>query len=808
VCALILAVSGWLPGPATAQAASQAASTVAPQTAMRPLRISSNHRFFERADGTPFFWLGDTAWLLFTRLDRADATRYLDDRQAKGFNVVQVMVLHGADDVNAYGAAALIDQDPARPRVTPGQDIAKEGEYDYWDHVDWIVDRAAERGLYVAMVAAWGSNARSGRLNEQNVEAYTRFLAGRYKDRPNIIWVTGGDTQGDRESAVWRAMGRTFKAEDPNHLVTFHPFGRTQSSTWFHAEAWLDFNMFQSGHRRYDQDDEPGAKGEDNWRYVAEDYAKTPVKPTLDGEPSYEGIPQGLHDPKEPFWTDADARRYAWWSVFAGAAGHTYGHSAVMQMHKPAFGAGAYGVRQVWDEAIQAPGAGQMRHLATLMLSRPYFERVPDQGAIAGDSVAGGGAAGAGAAGGAARYDRVIVTRGKRYLFAYTYTGRPFTLKMGVITGARLRASWYDPRTGAGRAIGVVSNEGEHRFDPPGTPAPGNDWVLVLDDAAAGYAAPGATVPAPTSASASAAAPASVTADAATEYLFASFRGNGEDGLHLAHSRDGLRWTALNDDRSFLQPAIGTKLMRDPSIARGPDGVFHLVWTTGWWDRGIGVAHSTDLIHWSEQTFLPVMEQEPGAVNCWAPELFYDEATRTFLIFWSTTIAGRFPETAETGDAGNARKLNHRMYVVTTKDFKTYSGTRLFYDGGFNVIDGTLVKDGARYVLIVKDETLRPVPKKHLRTAVSDRAEGPYGPASAPITPDWVEGPSPLKVGDAWIVYFDEYTRKKYGAIRSTDLTTWTNISDRIEFPSGTRHGTAFAVPSSIVAPLLAHEAR
>jgi hypothetical protein len=771
-----------------------------------PLRISSNHRFFERADGTPFFWLGDTAWLLFKRLDRADAARYLDDRRAKGFNVIQVMVLHGADDVNAYGAAALIEQDPARPRVTPGNDLAKEGEYDYWDHVDWIVDSAAERGIYVAMVAAWGSNARSGRLNEGNVDTYARFLANRYKDKPNIIWVTGGDTQGDRESAVWRAMGRTFKTQDPNHLVTFHPFGRTQSSTWFHAEPWLDFNMFQSGHRRYDQEDEPSAKGEDNWRYVAEDYAKTPVKPTLDGEPSYEGIPQGLHDPKEPFWTDADARRYAYWSVFAGAAGHTYGHSAVMQMHRPAFGAGAYGVRQFWDDAIQAPGAAQMQHLARLMVSRPYLERVPDQSVVAGDRTALDNA----------RYDRVIVTRGQRYLFAYTYTGRPFTLKMGAIAGTRLRASWYDPRTGTARAFGVVANKGERRFDPPGTPASGNDWVLVLDDESAGYAAPGVETSssASVSASALAAAPtvakagATTSADAGTEYLFASFRGNGEDGLHLAHSRDGLRWTALNGDRSFLQPAVGTKLMRDPSIARGPDGLFHLVWTTGWWDRGIGIAHSTDLIHWSEQTFLPVMEQEPDAVNCWAPELFYDEATKTFLIFWSTTIPGRFPETADSGDPGNARKLNHRMYLVTTKDFKTYSKTRLFYDGGFNVIDGTLVKDGARYVLIVKDETKQPVAKKHLRTAVSDRAEGPYGAASAPISPDWVEGPSPLKVGGAWIVYFDEYTRKKYGAIRSTDLATWTSISDRIDFPAGTRHGTAFAVPAAIVAPLLALDAR
>lgn len=318
-------------------------------------------------------------------------------------------------------------------------------------------------------------------------------------------------------------------------------------------------------------------------------------------------------------------------------------------------------------------------------------------------------------------------------------------------------------------------------------------------------------------------------------YLFASFRGNGEDGLHLAHSRDGLRWTALNGDRSFLRPTVGTRLMRDPSIVRGPDGMFHLVWTTGWWDRGIGVAHSKDLITWSAQEAIPVMAHEPTAVNCWAPDAFYDAATGEFVIVWSTTIPGRFPKTEESGDEGNQRKLNHRMYYVTTRDFKTYSETKLFYDGGFNVIDGTIVKADAGtspgadtsagaganagasapapagagpagYVLIVKDETKRPVAKKHLRTVVGPRAIGPWGQASAAITSDWVEGPAALKVGDAWIVYFDEYTRKRYGAIRSTDLKTWTDISSQIDLPPGTRHGSAFAVPEEIAAALLKPE--
>lgn len=290
-------------------------------------------------------------------------------------------------------------------------------------------------------------------------------------------------------------------------------------------------------------------------------------------------------------------------------------------------------------------------------------------------------------------------------------------------------------------------------------------------------------------------------------YLFSSFRDNGQDGLHLAHSRDGLKWFALNNDRSFLTPTVGTKLMRDPSIVRGPDGMFHMVWTTGWWDQGIGVAHSKDLISWSEQKSIPVMSREPTAINCWAPELFYDEATKQFLIFWSTTIPGRFPKTEDSGDPGNgganARKLNHRMYYVTTKDFQSYSETKLFYDGGFNVIDGTIAKNGDRYMLIVKDETKQPVAKKHLRLATSTHATGPYSPAGDPITPDWVEGPSALKVGNAWFIYFDEYTRKRYGAIRTTDWKTFTSISDQVDLPAGTRHGTAFEVPEEIATVLM-----
>jgi Glycosyl hydrolases family 43 len=287
------------------------------------------------------------------------------------------------------------------------------------------------------------------------------------------------------------------------------------------------------------------------------------------------------------------------------------------------------------------------------------------------------------------------------------------------------------------------------------------------------------------------------------DYLFAYFTGNGEDGLHFARSTDGFTWTAVAGGRSFLKPAVGSRLMRDPSIARGPDGTFHLVWTTGWWDRGIGLAHSANLVDWSEQQFVPVMEHEPDAQNCWAPEIFFDDEEGRYLIVWSTTIPGRFPET-DPKEEGLSRgdRANHRIYYVETRDFRTFSRAALLYNGGFNVIDAFIVKAARnKYVMIVKDETLRPTPKKHLRVTEATRPDGPYGPASAPVSIDWVEGPSALQVGTGWLLYYDEYTRKRYGAIRSRNLTTW-DVVPEVSFPVGMRHGTAFVVPLEIAARL------
>ncbi|MGD9928580.1 MAG: glycoside hydrolase family 43 protein [Mangrovibacterium sp.] len=282
-------------------------------------------------------------------------------------------------------------------------------------------------------------------------------------------------------------------------------------------------------------------------------------------------------------------------------------------------------------------------------------------------------------------------------------------------------------------------------------------------------------------------------------YLFSYFMDNGQDGLHLAYSRDGYHWEVLKNNQSFLIPQVAEdKLMRDPCIIQGPDKKFHMVWTVSWNDRGIGYASSEDLINWSEQKFIPVMEHEPTALNCWAPEIFYDKSEDRYMIYWATTIPGRFPEGEQQGDS----KYNHRMYYTTTTDFNTFSETKLLYDDGFNVIDAVIKKIAGQYVMFLKDETRNPA-KKHIRMASSKSLTEGYKLISEPITPDWVEGPTVAYVDGYWVVYYDEYTRHQMGAVRSRYLKKWEVITDSIRFPEGTRHGTVFQVDENILERLL-----
>ena len=283
-------------------------------------------------------------------------------------------------------------------------------------------------------------------------------------------------------------------------------------------------------------------------------------------------------------------------------------------------------------------------------------------------------------------------------------------------------------------------------------------------------------------------------------FIFSFFQDNGQDGLHLAYSYDGYNWKALKKNKSFLKPEVGEdKLMRDPCLIKGGDGKFHMVWTVSWKEKSIGYASSDDLIHGSEQKAIPVMAHEEEARNGWAPEIYFDTNSELYLIYWSTTIPGRFPETDSKGDDG----YNHRMYYVTTRDFTSFSKTKLFYDHGFNVIDGAIIYDSDSYYLFLKDETRNP-PQKNIRIAISTDLSQNYGKPSNPITGDyWAEGPTVTRISDEWIVYFDKYRKNKMGAVVSTDLVNWRDFSDKINFPKGTRHGTVLKVPKEFLDQLI-----
>lgn len=432
------------------------------------LAVHENRRYLVNGK-KPFLWLGDTAWLLFEKLDREQSQLYLKNRQAKGFNVIQATLVHTLPGAAPAGrdesGCALQDGDFARPNPEGG----------FWRHVDRVVDLAGELGLYMGLLPYWGSMVKQGRLTTDNAEAYGSFLAERYGKRANIIWIMGGDIRGSEGYEVWMKLARTIKRHCPDRLMGFHPFGRTSSSLWFNEAEWLDFNMFQSGHRRYDQAslgawDDNAVKeawfGEDNWKYAARDYAASVKRPTLDGEPSYEQIPQGLHDPGQPRWQDRDVRRYAYWSMLEGACGHTYGHNAVMQFHQEGDGVGNYSVNAYWHEAIHDPGSGQMGHFADLMRSVDFSGGSPAQQLLAGPQKEG--------------YARISAFAGKSFSLFYSYLGEGFEVKLPATGWPSAQAWWFDPAAGVYSYQGDFQCDRTKRFSPPRKPSGHNDWVLLL----------------------------------------------------------------------------------------------------------------------------------------------------------------------------------------------------------------------------------------------------------------------------------------------------------------------------------------
>lgn len=441
-----------------------------------PLRVSENHRFIVHADGTPFFYLSDTNWDLFRRATREEAAELIDKRRSQGFTVICGPVTGALDGFyynnplgvpNPYGKLPFIDKDVTQPAETPGADADDPDQYDYWDHVDYIVSLAESAGLYVGMMLAWDHQYKAGLINADNARTYARYIGERYGTRPNIIWVLGGDHDATGEENIFREMAAGLaEAGAADVLTTYHPRGGRSSACWFQEDEWLDFNMIQSGH---------SARDKRNDLMIAEQYDLTPTKPVMDGESRYEDHSVNW-DPANGWFDDYDVRQGAYWSLFAGAHGHTYGTRGVWQMYspeRPAFGP----VRYYWYDAMDLPGAWDMKHIRNLMLSRPFLSRVPDQTLVE-DAFDGA--------------DTIRATRGDGYAFIYAATGRTFTVYLKKLSCEKIRATWFDPRTGNTRRAGEFPSQEYREFDPPGAPGRGNDWVLVLDDVARNFPPPGA----------------------------------------------------------------------------------------------------------------------------------------------------------------------------------------------------------------------------------------------------------------------------------------------------------------------------
>jgi len=433
------------------------------------LKVSGNKRFLVSEDNTPFYYLGDTGWELFHRLNKDETEKYLENRRAKGFTVIQAVALaelDGLNIANAEGNKPLIGNDPLKPNE------------EYFKHVDWVIKKAAEKGIFIGLLPTWGDKvdpASWGKgpkiFNRDNGYKYGQWIGSRYKDYNNIIWINGGDRLGGGDNfEVWNAIAEGIKSVDHNHLMTFHPGGERSSSEWFHNSSWLDFNMCQTGH------------GQRSYaiykRIIVNDYNLSPVKPCFDGEPRYEDHPVNWNPNILGWFDDADVRQAMYWNLFSGGFGHTYGCHPIWQMKTPE--REAIGLaRNNWYEVLDLPGAGDLIHARRLIESRPFLSRIPDQSLIVPAYFP--------------ETDYVVATRGDGYAFVYFPTGWSAEIQLNKIGAKELKAYWFDPRKGEAKLIGNIAGTGTKKFTPPSS-GRGNDWILVLDDSSKNFGLPGAAL--------------------------------------------------------------------------------------------------------------------------------------------------------------------------------------------------------------------------------------------------------------------------------------------------------------------------
>jgi hypothetical protein len=427
----------------------------------QPVKVSDNGRYLVNADGSPFFYLGDTAWELFHRLNREEVDKYLNNRADKGFTVIQAVVLsqiEGLDAPNANGHIPLRNNNPAEPNEK------------YFEHVDYIVDKTESFGLVIGMLPTWGSywsslNPSDVIFTVENAKVFGRFLGKRYKGKP-IIWILGGDhnIHTEEERRIIDAMANGLKEGDGGeHLITFHPRGPGLSSDYFHNTEWLDFNMFQSSHAGHDHD---------NGLFAENDYTLNPVKPTLDGEPRYENLQVGFYFSgfnRQDRFDDYDVRQAAYWSILAGACGHTYGHSSIWQMYTlgrdPIIAA-----VMPWHEALDHPGAFQMGYVRTLFEARSFTKLIPNQEMIKNGPRTGGGKI------------RAAVANDASFAIVYSPRGESFTIDKNVVNARYIKEIWFDPRYNVSYHIHTGDTQGMQTYTPP-TSGRGQDWILIIENA-------------------------------------------------------------------------------------------------------------------------------------------------------------------------------------------------------------------------------------------------------------------------------------------------------------------------------------
>jgi hypothetical protein len=425
---------------------------------MNTIRISANGRYFTNHAGKPFFYLGDTAWLLFQRLDHEEVEEYLQDRADKGFTVIQAYVIRGLGEhhpdgpVSLIGAAPFLERDPTKPNEA------------FFQNMDYIVNRANAMGLVMGLVVAksWHVNPHPEQVfNPSNGYTFGKFLGERYKHNA-VFWYVGGDSVPGSDGSIWVAMARGLKdGSGGEHLVSYHGSGHTSSSTWFHHADWLDFNSIQSGHGW-------AAK---TYEYTVQDYSLSPAKPTVDMEPPYENHPTG---PDTPRIDSHQVRKGAYWAMLAGAAGHGYGALDLFYLYKESDGPFPRNGFQPWRTAIAYEGSRQVGWMRWLFELRPWYKMVPDQSVLA--------------AGQGEGEDHVQAARAEdgSFVLAYVPTGKPLSIRMDTISGKEVKAQWYDPRKGTWVSIGQFPNAGVREFVAPAT-GDRDDWVLVLEDVGKGY---------------------------------------------------------------------------------------------------------------------------------------------------------------------------------------------------------------------------------------------------------------------------------------------------------------------------------